>query len=312
MKKAPCVALAALAVLFLLSACGKVGSPLPPIIRIPQKIENLSAVQSGYAISLNWTNPSKYIDNNPATDLGMVHVLRNSVEIGVVAATAAGKPQSFSVDVRKSVGSPLTFTIQLVVPKAEKPSPISNAVSITPVAVPGSPRNLQAIVDKGEIALTWDPPERDPALAEAYLVQRSDRPAPQLVRTPHFEDAEYEPGKTYTYTVTAVRGTNSQIAGDGNVSAKFAATDTQPPATPSGLQVELIGNSVFLIWEKNTERDLKGYKLYRSDRTEPIYTGNANGYPDPDYVSGKGISYQVLAEDRSGNPSQRSAPTPGP
>ena len=304
--------IAIFAAVLLLAACGKVGETLPPIIRIPQKIDKLSAVQSGYTVFLNWMNPSKYIDGNPATDTGMVHVFRNNMEIGMVAATAAGQPQSFPVDVKSRVGESLVFTIQLVVPKASKPSPISNAAPIQVVDVPGSPRNPSSTVDLGKIVLEWAPPELHPELVDAYIVQRSDKPPAAPVRVPRFEDTEYERDKTYTYTITAVRA-NPQIPGEGGLTHVVVATDKNPPAIPKGLSVQLLNNVVFVQWEQNTEPDWKDYQLFRSDRPGvPLVTTVANGYTDGDYVPGKGISYRILAEDVSGNPSPLSAPTPGP
>ena len=300
------------AAVLLLSTCGRVGDPRPPIIHIPRKVENLSAVQNGYKVALNWTNPSNYIDGNPATDTGVVHIFCNNDEIGRVAATTAGQPQSFAVDVTNSVDTLLTFTIQFVVPKASKPSPVSNAFSIRPAAVPGSPRNLVPTVDQGKIVLMWEAPERRAELVDSYVVQRSDRPVPSPVRARRFEDTEYDPGKTYTYTITAVRETTLQISGDGSLTAEVAATDKIAPVTPSGLEIQLINNEAFLLWDKNTEAALKGYQVFRSDRPgQPISTV-ANGYSDREYVSGRGISYRILAEDISGNQSPISAARPGP
>jgi len=305
------VRIAIFAAVLLLAACGKVGETLPPIIRVPQKVDNLSAMQSGYSIVLSWTNPSKYIDGNSAADTGRVHVFRNNVEIGTVAATAAGQPQSFTVaDVKNRVGESLVFTIQLAVPKASKPSAISNAAPIQPVDVPGSPQKLNATVDLGKIVLAWDPPELNPGLVDTYMVQRSDKPAASPVRVPRFEDTEYEPNKTYSYTITAV--TKSGISGEGKLSGDVVAKDNKPPAIPGGLSVQQLNNVVFVQWEPNTEADLKGYQLFRSDRAEPIKIDVANAYTDPDYVPGKGLSYEVLAEDVSGNKSLKSAPKPGP
>src|SRR5688572_30549336 len=72
------------AILLFAAGCGKVGAPLPPIIRTPQAINDLSAVQNGYDIILTWTNPPRYIDGNPATDLSKVRVLRNGVDVAAV------------------------------------------------------------------------------------------------------------------------------------------------------------------------------------------------------------------------------------
>jgi hypothetical protein len=296
----------------MLAACGKVGDPRPPIIRITTRVD-LSVSQNGYQAFLTWTNPAKYVDGNAATDTGVVHVFRNGAEIGTVPATAAGQPQSFAVDVANAVGMELTFTIQHVLPKASKPSPVSTVARITPVNVPGPPGGIVATVDQDKVVLVWPRPERNPELVAGYLVQRADKPAPEQVPNPRFEDGEFEVGKTYRYTVTALRG-NPQILGDGSVVKDVVAIDETRPAMPVGLDIISIGDdAVFLQWQQNSEADLKGYTVYRSDRPDtPIPVGNTNGYTDREYVSGKGISYQIVAVDASGNTSDKSAPKPGP
>ena len=106
-------AAAALLVLIVASACGKVGPPQAPIKRTPQAINDLRVSQSGHNVTLSWTNPALYIDNNGVTDLAAVLILRNGMQISRETATAAGKPQSFTVDVTNSLGTDLSFAVQV-------------------------------------------------------------------------------------------------------------------------------------------------------------------------------------------------------
>lgn len=296
--------------LVLAAACGKVGDPKPPIIRIPQPVADLSASQTGYRVILSWTNPAKYVDDNAATDLGMVHILRNGVEISVVSATGAGQPQSFELDVAGEVGATSTFSLRLEVPRVRGVSPISNTASIQVVDVPGSPRNLVSVVDGFRILLEWQAPERNGQLADVYIVQRSDRPAAEVVSGTRFADAEFEPGKTYDYTVTAARGAQGQVRGLAGPTVSVVSTDKTPPVTPSGLVVQSLGAQVILRWRANTERDFKDVLVFRSDRVEPIAATPVDGYVDSGYRPG--LAYQLAARDVFDNLSPRSAPQSGP
>lgn len=297
---------AALFVLIVAVACGKVGDPKPPLVRTPEPIGDFRAVQSGYKVVLTWTNPGRYVDSNPATDLAAVHIRRNGVEIATVPVNAPGQPQSYEIDVTNSLNADLTFAVQ-VETQRKRVSPVSNA-TVRPVEVPGSPRGLKAIFDQYRITLTWEAPGRNPNLVAAFIVQRADRAGAAITQTTSFVDSAYEQDKTYTYTVTAARGSDGTIPG-GAESVTVTATDTSPPATPVGLEIQPMGSDVFLKWSPNQEKDLKEYLIYRSDRTEPMHS-QVDGFTDQDYTAG--LSYQLVAVDFSDNRSERSAPQVGP
>ena len=248
-------------------------------------------------MTLAWTNPAKYIDNNDINDLAIVRILRNGVEVKREVAGPAGQSQSSAVDVTNSLNAPLVFTVQLET-KRGKISDLSAEIKITPQDVPGVPGPLRFLVDQRRIILDWDVPARNPDLANGYIVQRADRPGAISVTTNHFEDADYEAGKKYEYTVTATRG-NEKTPGPAGVSASVIAMDMRPPAVPTGLVIVDVGVGVLLRWRANTERDFKEVWVYRSDRTEEIVRRAVDGFTDVTYRPG--LSYQLLAVDEFGN-----------
>jgi len=302
---------AAAALLFLIvaSACGKVGPPQAPIKRTPQAINDLRVSQSGHSVTLSWTNPALYIDNNGVTDLAAVLILRNGMQISKETAAAAGQPQSFTVDVSNSLGTDLSFAVQVETQRG-RVSTLSSSVPIRPVEVPGPPVRLRAVTDQKRIILDWDAPERNPSLAQVYFLQRSDRATPVPPQTTnHFEDAEFEPDKKYDYTITAVR--EGGIPGLSGASIQVTATDKTSPTTPTGLEIKPLGPGMALVnWNSNPERDLKEYRVYRSDQADEPILVTVDAFTDTNYRPG--ISYQVEAVDESGNRSGRSAPQTGP
>src|SRR5690242_15628789 len=86
--------------LILLTSCGRVGDPLPPFIRIPEPVMDLAVVQSGYDLMLTWTNPARYIDGSPATDLKQGHVFSDGAEAVMFKDIQPGKLQSVSIPAR--------------------------------------------------------------------------------------------------------------------------------------------------------------------------------------------------------------------
>jgi hypothetical protein len=66
MKKIFLLVVSSLVLLFF-SFCGKKGPIQAPLVKFPQKIENLNAVQRGDKVVLVWANPTTYSDGSPIT-----------------------------------------------------------------------------------------------------------------------------------------------------------------------------------------------------------------------------------------------------
>ncbi|HEV2292878.1 MAG TPA: carbohydrate-binding protein [Tepidisphaeraceae bacterium] len=86
--------------------------------------------------------------------------------------------------------------------------------------------------------------------------------------------------------------------------------DTQAPATPGGLTATGTAAGILLDWADNSESDLAGYKLYRSDSLGGTFvlvnTGGlltASAYDDTSMPAGATRYYKVSAVDTSGNES---------
>lgn len=84
--------------------------------------------------------------------------------------------------------------------------------------------------------------------------------------------------------------------------------DTEPPAIPAAIKVGLKDKAVQVTWAMNTESDLAGYRVYRSDAPltgfAPVATVEVASFKDE--VAGTRY-YRVSALDRAGNESAPSA-----
>jgi fibronectin type 3 domain-containing protein len=94
--------------------------------------------------------------------------------------------------------------------------------------------------------------------------------------------------------------------------ASIVPRDIFPPAAPQGVQASSAPNSIELNWERNTEEDLNGYRVYRGEGNgalEKIADVSAvPSYSDRKVEHGKTYRYAIAAVDRAGNESSRSAP----
>uniref|UniRef100_E6PX53 Putative Fibronectin, type III n=1 Tax=mine drainage metagenome TaxID=410659 RepID=E6PX53_9ZZZZ len=141
-------------------------------------------------------------------------------------------------------------------------------------------------------------------------------------------DTDIRFGQHYEYT--AQRVVFASIGGkklelDGAISAPVLVdtTDRFPPAIPRGLAAVFSAttgsansiNSIDLSWEPDTETDLAGYIVYRSEdghiwqRISPPQPVLVPAYQDTRVLSGHTYYYAVSSIDQSGNESQRSVPT---
>jgi hypothetical protein len=71
----------------LVGGCASPGPPLPPTLKLPQVVDNLTAVRAGDAVTLRWTTPTRTTDKLSITEPVTAEVCREAV-----ASAASGKP----------------------------------------------------------------------------------------------------------------------------------------------------------------------------------------------------------------------------
>src|SRR6266704_840630 len=292
----------AIVLLLLLPACGKEGPPLPPFIRIPEPVKDLKAIQSGYTLTLTWTNPTKNIDGSAATNLSHVQIRNDGAILATLNVSAPGQPQSHSIPLGVPPGGLRTYTA-VVDTTQGKTSQVSNIATIEPVEVPGKISRLQAVVDQRRIRLEWERPQEHPELADGYVIARTDRPSEsQTVSETRFDDNQYQPGKVLTYQVTAVRRMpGNPVLGVGPESITVACEDKTAPPVPTGLDIVESDMGGYLTWNPNQETDLAGYHVFRSESANGGFCSISdrivmtNVFLDSSYRSG--LYYRVSAVD---------------
>ncbi|MDQ6758863.1 MAG: hypothetical protein M3Z32_03220, partial [Acidobacteriota bacterium] len=116
--------------------------------------------------------------------------------------------------------------------------------------------------------------------------------------------AEY--GSRYEYWVQGVRG---QAESDLTGPLAVMPEDTFPPAIPAGLTASAGLQTIELAWERNTEPDFKGYRVYR--RTgEGTFEKigeliEAPSFSDKKVETGKRYGYAISSVDQAGNESPK-------
>lgn len=231
---------------------------------------------------------------------------------------------------------------------AKKASADSNRAELRVYPAPEAINDLSASLSREGVDLKWTPPAKTlagstAAIAE-YHIYRTEAATPAAgaptsaesakPRAPaaqigaatagEYEDTSFEFGRTYVYTVRSVTKTpdGALESADSN-RVTLTPTDVFPPAAPQGLVVVFvpvegdIAPHLELSWAINSETDLAGYNVYRSEQVDARGTlQNAEvlrtpAFRDMSAVPGRRYVYRVTAVDRSGNESPASAAVSG-
>jgi hypothetical protein len=245
-----------------------------------------------------------------------------------------------AVDLARPAGTSVAYKIRTRAVKA-RASADSNVITAQIYAAPETPRDVRVSVTESALIVNWSEAALPPgASSRAYRVYRGvaesglESPPQDIsqakLKAPldlegsspsaEFQDAHFEFGTPYLYTVRTVAQYGAEIVESAD-SAPVLVTprDTFPPATPAGLEIAIIPATpqaaayVELSWAISPEGDLAGYSVYRSDQEDA--TGErlnpeillSPTFRDISVQAGRRYYYRVSALDRAGNESSRSS-----
>jgi hypothetical protein len=333
--------------LWLVSGCGKIGDPLPPIPRAPLIVEELRVEQQGARLILSFP----FARNPRAVRLQRVDIyrLRESARdpLGITPETFAARASlvdSIPAE-RISGGGPITFTDPLdlktparnlryryavrLVNTAGAAADFSNYALIEPLFdLAAPPAGLGARQREKEIELTWSAPAANetgaaPANVAGYNLYRNGvRLNAAPLTEARFLDRNFQFDATYEYTVRALSSLPNTaslanaIESEPGAPLAHTAKDRFAPAAPTSLTIASINSIVSLFWPLNAEPDVVGYNIYRTEdeATPPAGWIKLNpqlhktaSFRDDRVQVGKQYVYQITAVDNAGNESARSA-----
>lgn len=186
---------AAVAALVLV-ACGKVGPPVPPEVRLPQAVTDLTASVGDGGVQLAWSNPTRRADNSRLRDLGVVRVFRHEsaagaeprpamlsrgriagyTEVGTIplapappgSRTQPAGGQTAIVDGnrvtfqdRQDLAYGRRYSYVVVTEDAQgRASPPSRRVMVAFIAPPEAPARLAAVPGENQVRLRWERPAK--------------------------------------------------------------------------------------------------------------------------------------------------------
>ncbi len=287
--------------LCLLTACGKVGDPLPPIPRAPLIINELAATQQGTSIILSFpvaketrTDKLKRVDiyrliepltappgitaEDYATRAALIASLLETQLPGNISVITYVDPIDFKV---ANDQTRYRYAVRLV-NLDDRPADLSNYASLTPLStVAEPPLGLQANVTQTQVEITWQPPAANlngsqPANVLGYnLYRRTDQQLTKVnaqpLQEPRYIEKQFQFGTTYQYLVRALSlpragaPVSETIESNASLPLTITPKDNFAPTAPTSITIASRGGLISLFWPANPEPDVVGYNIYRSE-----------------------------------------------
>ena len=324
------IAAPAVCILFVfLVNCGYVGPVVPPSPQIPAAVVDLVVTELGDQLQISFTTPARTTDNLAINKFSEIQLSigpdqhpfdlsqwANKGRQYMVPVPAPNEkdvarpvPIKFTTSVSDWVGKDVAIAVKTAVKSNKNYSAWSNVEHLR-VVPPLKPPVIAVDATAKGYRLTWN--EGEPNTQYQIFRQGPGEPTPVQIGTS--STGEYIDGGTkwnipYKYTVVAVNGNAKSLASDTKTIQKL---DIYPPAVPSGLTGLASGDAAELSWHRNSESDLKGYYVYRSDNGGSfVRQGEVVTLPtfgDRKVEHGHTYRYEISAVDLSNNESDKSPP----
>lgn len=297
---------ACLVALVMLPACGRKTLPIPPHEAIPEAIRDLRFQQDESQVVLTWTYPKATTVGTKLPAIESFLVLRAVIP---EQEYCPGCPVTFSSAEEVKAGQAITdskrrqarYTETILRPghrylyqvqtKAgwRVVSEPSNMVSFSWDSPAMAPDELTSEIGDGKVTLHWVPVSKlingeavtSPLLYQVYRGQTPEafRPIGEPVSATTYIDSGLVNGQRYHYQVRAVRETgDTRLIGLATHSVAITPRDLTPPAPPRDLTGVMVKAGFKLLWERGTEKDLAGYRIYRRlpDEERPTNIGEVD------------------------------------
>lgn len=305
--------LLAAAALSLLTRCGYTGEPLPPLLRIPARVADLTVMQRTSQLVVRFTLPALTTEGTGIAGIGRVelrvgpgsnpfdeHVWAAGAKVFADLPTGVSSLVRYEIPSEEWTGREIVAGVK-VVGENGRDAGWSNFAVLSVIAPLGQPRNLSAEGVPAGVRLVWQGAAPEVRVFR-QLEGEQGFSAAATVKASEWVDTAAQYGKQYRYYAMSVSGTAESAP---SLQVTITPVDRFPPAVPTGLAAVAGAASIELAWERNAEPDFAGYRVYRgADVLAALHPSPV--YSDRKIESGKTYRYSVSAVDKEGNESARS------
>lgn len=286
-----------------LFGCGVQGTPHPPHLERPAKITNVSVLQVGQSLEVNFSLPQQTTEGERLTKPLEIEILRAVAPQGT-GLSKLPEPEIWTRLIRDewlpyAKGNEVSYVARLTerefhdwrgqtlvvgvrtLTRGFRHRPLesdpSNFVDVPIYDVSEALEGIHCVVKEKSVEVQF--PLATRALSggavhdvAGYRIYRSLTGKVGTfellgeIPAPPYQDSKFEFGQTYYYQVSTTFGAHGHLAmSDASPAVKVTPRDVFPPAPPQGLSSIYSAGAVELVWTANTEADLEGYNVYRLD-----------------------------------------------
>jgi len=283
---------------------------MPPLVNIPATVSNLSAVQRGDKLIVQFTLPTKTTEGQPLNPpvvvdlrLGGEHPKPTTMQNGTALYEIPGTDW---------IGKTAVIEVRAMGSNGKESGWAS--VSLPVVAPPPVPRDIRAEQVGTAVRLTWQ------STGTHFRVLRAGEGkdagyamvAPDLQQR-EWTDTAVEFGKTYRYLVQGFEPAGANRVAESDLPEPVSFKAVAPlPVAPTGLRAVAGLGSIELSWEApEGGTPAASFRIYRATGDgEFVKIGESEGLPsysDKTAEAGKTYRYAISAVDADGREGPKSA-----
>lgn len=322
--------------------CGYKNHPVPPDTVVPETIKDLRFDADAKGVTLSWSFPVETIKGTDIENLASFELFRAEVPLKDYCGTCPipfAQPMEQPGGVTKEDGKKRRATYEFTDLRpgykyffkvrsrtswfAE--SADSNIISFIWNVPAKAPEGLSAKAGNKQMLLSWQPVTtlQDGSPIDKplqYQISRSTggkefEKIGVVEGATSFVDKSVVDKQQYSYQVQSQLKVGREIvAGGMSKPVSTLSVDQTPPAPPTGVTAIETDSGIKILWEKSSEEDLGGYKVYRRSEgagvevigtVQPVYTI----FVDTKATAGVRYYYSVTAVDQAkpANESEKSA-----
>jgi len=258
-----------LIIIFFIISCGKKGDPTLKTFEKPMPVKEISAIHREDELIISWSYPQS--ERAKVKGFSIEKAIGKRQEFKNIAFLKSDVSQFIDKDFKIKQEYFYRIRVHSLRDIISDESPV---IIVKPLPLPEKPTGLRYSITDDSVVIKWDWLCNKLKYNIYKSYEKGKYPAFPLNNAPLIETSfsdKVEKSRTVYYTVRALLGTD--IKGEGYPSEELEVNpESFVPSKPMNLKYVPSEKKVYLIWDKNPETWVNGYRIYRKKGMETEFT----------------------------------------